>query len=150
MDWHRGGGLNRFDPQTEAFTRFTESDGLPSNTISGILPDDNKLLWISTAGGLSRFDPQRGSFRNYTASDGLQGDQFIEASAYKSRDGELFFGGPNGLTAFFPQQIRDDEHLPPIVLTELRLNYQPVSVGPDSALEQSLSSANLHTRSCSC
>lgn len=134
-----GGGLNRFDPETDTFTRFTEDDGLASNTVFAILPDDNGSLWISTVGGLSRFDPQRGSFRNYTASDGLQGDQFTEASAYKSRDGELFFGGPNGLTAFFPEQIKDDENPPPVVLTDLRLDYQPVSVGPGSALKRSLS-----------
>ncbi|MFC2015501.1 two-component regulator propeller domain-containing protein [Chloroflexota bacterium] len=133
-----GGGLNRFDPQTETFTRITENDGLPSNSVFSILPDDSGLLWMGTAGGLSRFDPQRGSFRNYTASDGLQGDQFIEASAFKSRDGELFFGGPNGLTAFFPEQIQDDENVPPVALTSLRLNYLPVSVGPDSVLKRGL------------
>ncbi|MGD9406089.1 MAG: PAS domain S-box protein, partial [Anaerolineae bacterium] len=94
--------------------------------------------WMGTAGGLSRFDPQRGSFRNYTASDGLQGDQFIEASAFKSRDGEMFFGGPNGLTAFFPEEIEDDENAPPIALTNLRLNYLPVAVGTDSALKRAL------------
>jgi PAS domain S-box-containing protein len=133
-----GGGLNRFDPQTETFTRITENDGLPSNTVFAILSDDTGLLWISTAGGLSKFDPHSGSFRNYTASDGLQGDQFTEASAYKSRDGELFFGGPNGLTAFFPQEIKDDENVPPVVLTNIRLNYSPVSVGPDSTLKRAL------------
>jgi PAS domain S-box-containing protein len=133
-----GGGLNRFDPQTETFTRITESDGLPSNSVFSILSDDDGSLWIGTAGGLSRFDPQRGSFRNYTASDGLQGNQFSEAAAYKSRDGELFFGGPNGLTAFFPQEIQDDENAPPVVLTEIRLNYLPVGVGPDSALKRAL------------
>jgi PAS domain S-box-containing protein len=131
-----GGGLNRFDHQTETFARFTEDDGLPSNTIYAILSDDAGSLWISTAAGLSRFDPQHGSFRNYDASDGLQGDQFTEASAYKSRDGELFFGGPNGLTAFFPEQIQDDVNPPPVVLTNLRLNYLPLSVGPDSALKR--------------
>jgi PAS domain S-box-containing protein len=133
-----GGGLNRFDPQTETFTRFTEDDGLASNTVFAILSDDAGSLWISTAAGLSRFDPQRGSFRNYTASDGLQGDQFTEGAAFKSPDGELFFGGPNGLTAFFPEQIKDDENVPPVVLTEIRLNYLPVSVGPDSVLKRAL------------
>jgi PAS domain S-box-containing protein len=137
-----GGGLNRFDPQKETFTRITENDGLPSNSVFSILPDDSGLLWIGTAGGLSRFDPQRGSFRNYTASDGLQGDQFTEASAFKSRDGELFFGGPNGLTAFFPEEIKDDENAPPIALTNLRLNYLPVPVEPDSVLQRGLAFAD--------
>ncbi|MEJ2521195.1 MAG: response regulator, partial [Desulfuromonadales bacterium] len=133
-----GGGLNRFDRQTETFTRFTENDGLASNTVFTILSDDAGSLWMGTAGGLSRFDPQRGSFRNYTASDGLQGDQFNDGAAFKSRDGEMFFGGPNGITAFFPQQIRDDENPPLVALTNIRLNYLPVQVGPDSALKRAL------------
>jgi len=137
-----GGGLNRFDPQTETFTRFTEDDGLASNTVFSILSDEAGLLWMGTPRGLSRFDPQRGSFKNYTASDGLQGDQFTEGAAYKGRDGELFFGGPNGLTAFFPDQIKDDENVPPVVLTDIRLNYLPVSIGPDSALKQAPSFAD--------
>ena len=133
-----GGGLNRFDPQTETFTRITESDGLASNTVFTILSDEAGSLWMGTPRGLSRFDPQRGSFRNYTASDGLQGDQFNDGAAYKSGDGEMFFGGPNGITAFFPDQIQDDEHPPPVVLTNLRLNYLTVGVGGDSVLEQAL------------
>jgi len=133
-----GGGLNRFDPQAETFTRFTEKDGFPSNTINAILLGNDGALWISSAGGLSKFNPQTGSVRNYTQSDGLQGNQFTEASAYQSHDGELFFGGPNGLTAFYPEQIKDDEHLPQIALTDISLNHVSVPVGPTSVLVRSI------------
>ncbi|MCW8849076.1 MAG: hypothetical protein OQJ81_03780, partial [Melioribacteraceae bacterium] len=53
-----GGGLNRFDPKTEKFKRFTEENsGLPNNGVYGILPDDNGNLWISTNKGITKFNP---------------------------------------------------------------------------------------------
>ena len=33
---------------------------------------------------------------------------------------------------------QDDENVPPVALTNLRLNYLPVAVGPDSALKRGL------------
>jgi len=42
-------------------------------------------------------------------------------SCYKSGAGELFFGGPNGLTCFFPQDIRDNPHVPPVVITDVEV-----------------------------
>ena len=52
-----GGGLNRFDRQTEAFTHYKETDGLPDNVVYGILEDGLGRLWLSTNNGLSCFDP---------------------------------------------------------------------------------------------
>ena len=74
-------------------------------------------MWISTSKGLSRFNPRTGAVRNYDVSDGLQGNDFVWGSAFKSQDGELFFGGTNGLTAFYPSQIVDNPHIPPVVIT---------------------------------
>lgn len=71
-----GGGLNRYEPETNSFTRFTEKDGLPNDVIYGILEDLTGNLWVSTNFGLSRFDPRTETFRNYTASDGLQSNEF--------------------------------------------------------------------------
>ncbi len=71
-----GGGLNRYDPQTNSFTYYNEKQGLPNNVVYGILEDSDGYLWLSTNFGLSQFDPQTETFRNYTASDGLQSNEF--------------------------------------------------------------------------
>ena len=69
-------GLYRYNRQNGTFTRYTESQGLPSSVIQGILEDKAGRLWLSTKKGISRFDPQTETFRNYDVSDGLQGDEF--------------------------------------------------------------------------
>ena len=35
---------------------FTDEDGLPQNSVKGIVPDPNGFLWLATENGLSRFD----------------------------------------------------------------------------------------------
>ena len=95
-------GLYRYNRQNETFTRYTESQGLPSSVIQGILEDNLGRLWLSTKNGISRFDPQTETFRNYDVSDGLQANEFSRACYTQGPDGEMFFGGSNGFNAFFP------------------------------------------------
>ncbi|HWV69608.1 two-component regulator propeller domain-containing protein, partial [Chitinophaga sp.] len=35
---------------------FTDEDGLPQNSVKGIVPDRNGFLWLATENGLTRFD----------------------------------------------------------------------------------------------
>ncbi len=116
------GGLNRLDDKSAGrFTVYTIEDGLPNDAIAAILGDETGGLWLATmGGGLSHFDPHTETFRNYDTGDGLQGMHFIPGAAYRSPDGELFFGGASGLNRFYPASIRDNPHVPPIVLTAFR------------------------------
>ena len=116
-----GGGLNKFDPATETFGHYREQDGLPNDTIYGILEDDQGYLWLSTNNGLSRFDPANETFKNYNLSDGLQSNEFNQGAYSKSPAGELFFGGVNGFNAFFPAKIQENLHPPPLVLTSFQI-----------------------------
>jgi PAS domain S-box-containing protein len=133
-------GLNRFDRNTGEFTTFGERDGLPNNAIEGILEDSAGNLWLSTGNGLSRFDPRARTFKNYFSDDGLAGDEFTDFSVYyKSASGEMFFGGVNGVTAFYPEKVVDSTFVPPVVLTDFRLFNDPVPVGGRSPLKMSIS-----------
>lgn len=130
-----GGGLNKFDIATETFTHYTVDDGLPSNSVIGILADDNGNLWLSTGKGLSKFNPETETFRNYDVDDGLQGNEFDGVKAhFRSRTGEMFFGGLNGFNSFYPDQVKDNPHIPPIILTDFKKLNQSVKL--DKAISQ--------------
>jgi signal transduction histidine kinase/ligand-binding sensor domain-containing protein/CheY-like chemotaxis protein len=132
-------GLKRFERESGEFTHFTTKDGIPSNPVLGTLEDDRGNLWLGTANGLSKFNPESEVFRNYDVSDGLQGNPFSNfESLSKTPDGQMFFGGPNGVTAFFPDQIRDNPHIPPVVITDFQLANQPVPIGGESVLQESI------------
>lgn len=130
------GGLNKFDRRNGTFTHFTKKDGLPNNVIFGILEDNNGNLWLSTNKGISRFTPLTGEFKNYGLSDGLQGYEFSVGAYFKSRTGEMFFGGANGINAFFPEKIVDNHHIPPVVITGFKIANKSVPVGPGSVLKK--------------
>ncbi|MCP5047825.1 MAG: histidine kinase, partial [bacterium] len=117
-----GGGINKLvDPGSgSTFISYTRQDGLPNNVVHGILEDSMGFLWISTNIGLSRFDPVSETFINYTDKDGLQSNEFTGAS-FKSRSGEMFFGGINGFNAFYPQQVLKNLYVPPIVITGIKV-----------------------------
>jgi ligand-binding sensor domain-containing protein len=115
-----GGGLNRYDSEQNTFDHFTEEDGLPHNSLYDILPDDNGNLWISTSRGLTKFNPGSKTFRNYDTRDGLQGEDFNSGAYYKSETGEMFFGGLSGFNSFHPDSIRNNPHVPPIVITNFQ------------------------------
>ena len=119
-----GGGLNKFDPRTGEFTYITKEEGLPSNRVYGILEDAYGHLWLSTANGLVKFDPVSGSIQTFDASDGLQGNTFNPRAFAAGTGGALFFGGVDGFNAFYPAMIIENEHVPPLVITEVTLFNQ--------------------------
>ena len=98
-------------------------------------------MWISTLNGISKFDPDTKVFTNYDAGDGLSDNIFQEGAAFKSDSGELFFGGQEGVTAFFPDQIKNNPYVPPVVMTSLSISYEEVSVGGASPLPTPISIA---------
>jgi ligand-binding sensor domain-containing protein/signal transduction histidine kinase len=128
-----GGGLNLYHPESNSFTYYLEKDGLPNGVVYGILEDPKGNLWLSTNFGISRFNPETKTFRNFDERDGLQSNEFNSNAYAMGRDGEFYFGGINGLTAFLPLSITDNPYQPQVTLTSLTQGDQPIVV--DTSVE---------------
>jgi len=136
-------GLDKFNRENGTFTHYFVKDGLPSNEVSCVLEDQSGVLWMSTNRGLSRFNPVANKFTNYSTVDGLPGNDLTGWDAcFKSRSGEMFFGGFSGGVAFFPNKVTDSSYPLPLVLTDFRLAGHSVEVGPRSPLKKSISYAS--------
>ena len=123
-----GGGLNLFDYEAENFRSYTVDDGLANNVVYQIAEDNKSFLWLSSNKGLSKFDMINKTFKNYTVSDGLQSNEFNGGASFKSKDGELFFGGINGINSFyFKNEIRENASIPTIVITEFKIFHEVVT-----------------------
>jgi serine phosphatase RsbU (regulator of sigma subunit) len=131
-----GGGLNKFDREKETFTHYRKKDGLPNDIIYGILEDNQGNLWLSTNKGLSKFNPRTQIFNNYDVEDGLQSNEFNGMAYHKNRSGEMFFGGLKGFNAFYPDSVKDNPFIPPIVITDLQIFNEPVGIKDDSPLRK--------------
>ena len=127
-----GGGLNRFDPVTGSFTHYREEQGLPSNSIMGILPDASGDLWISTTKGLAHFNPKTGKSTAYDAYDGVLHEEFSPRSCFRNSRGKMYFGAVTGLVTFFPEDIKPDPNPPAMVLTDFHILGDPALINPNS------------------
>jgi ligand-binding sensor domain-containing protein/signal transduction histidine kinase/DNA-binding response OmpR family regulator len=125
-------GLVRFNKQTRVSTFYTVQNGLPSNAICGILFDNEGNLWLSTHSGISKMKVAEEEFVNYYVFDGLQGNEFTMGAAFKSKDGELFFGGTGGVTSFYPEKIIDQRIPLSVHLTGLYLKNKFIVAGQKS------------------
>lgn len=125
----KGGGLVRFSKQNGRFQHFTTANGLPNNVVYGVLPDEKGNLWLSTNRGLSRFCPKDASFQNFLSVDGLQDNEFNTLSYTRAPNGRLFFGGVNGITAFYPADLSVSFESPKVLITQLKINGKPIQPG---------------------
>lgn len=130
-------GLNALHPTSGEFTRYTTDDGLPDNLAMWSAGGTDGLLWIGTSSGLVKFDPRTTSVRVYDVADGLAGVELSSDMLHTSW-GEILFVSKNlGVNGFYPERIRDNPHIPPVVLTEFQLFNRAIRrYGEDSVLPQ--------------
>ena len=121
-----GGGLNKYNRESETFQSFSKKDGLPGNVIYGIIPDKAGNIWLSTSRGIAKFNTQNHTCKVYDDSDGLQNIEFNQGAYCVGKDGSFYFGGMNGITAFYPENIEENKFAPPIVLTSFRVFDKPL------------------------
>jgi signal transduction histidine kinase/streptogramin lyase len=132
-------GLDQYDESTNSFRTYYQQDGLSGDVVSCILQDQRGELWISTNNGLSSFDAESRKFRNFFVADGLPGGDLTGWGACgQTKTGEMIFGGFSGATLFNPNDIQETSPPPGVVLTDFRLSGNPVAIGSNSLLKQSI------------
>lgn len=131
-------GLNRFQEDTERFSVYSRSSGSSSDFIHGILQDDNGHFWLSTLKEILRFNPDVKIFKSYKLTEGIDGNEFLQNVAYKTSTGEMLFGGVYGFNVFHPENVKDNNFIPPVFITDFQLFNKSVVPGPESPLNASV------------
>lgn len=134
-------GLNMYDKKNNKFTKYTTSDGLCNNTIYGIVVDDEDNIWVSTNSGVSKLSKDRERFSSFNINDGLQSNEFNGEAYLKTKDGEIVFGGINGLNIFKPESLSIENFNSKIIFDEIKVNG--VAVNDISNKELSSSENNI-------
>lgn len=117
-----GEGLYRWDRKANTVRQFNITAGFPSDVLYRIEADDNDHLWISSDYGLIRFNPTTFSINTYTTTDGISHNEFNRTSSFKASDGRLFFGGIDGLNAFYPRDFIADTNALDVPLRIIAFN----------------------------
>jgi signal transduction histidine kinase/DNA-binding response OmpR family regulator len=122
-------GICRYNYTTRNFEDYSLKINLPDNVINGIVPDLRNNLWISTNKGLSKYSVETSDLRNYDLRDGLQSNEFNRGAFFRSDKGEIFFGGINGYSAFYPDKVVENKIEPEIIFTDFKLFNNSVKPG---------------------
>ena len=127
--------LYRFDKTTARIEHFPLQHGREGDMICGIAEDRSGHIWVSAYKGIYRLDPATREV-TYYAGDGLQGNEFTRGAVFKDRKGKIYFGGTNGVTCFYPQDITESEKELQVHLTGFYLFSQPVRQGDRSGEQE--------------
>jgi signal transduction histidine kinase/ligand-binding sensor domain-containing protein len=113
-------GWNLWDGQHLSSAANT---GLNRTTIHAILDDEPGHLWFATANGIARCDSDLtggcSHWMEFGPADGLRGRELAtnsHPSAWRSRDGWLWFATPKGLVAANPAHFPVNTVPPPVAL----------------------------------
>lgn len=119
-----GGRLYLYDKVSDSFIDKSPQFSILGTLISSIREDRQGNLWVGTSNGLARLSYNEAaeltSYRVYTTADGLRDNFFIPRSSY-NHNGELFFGGYNGLVRFNPDNIEIDINPTPFYITDIKV-----------------------------
>lgn len=72
-------------------------NGLLNDMVHGILEDSSGFLWISSNKGLTKYNPITTEAYTYYRTGGVTVAEFSDDAFYRDYEGNLFFGGVDGL-----------------------------------------------------
>lgn len=116
-----GSGLIFANLENNYIRVLTKKDGLPNNVIYGLLKDKQEKLWFSTNRGIGSYNLSNSKFHTYTERNGLVSDEFNSNAFYKTKNGEMFFGGIEGFNHFFPSKLAQESDNLKVWITHFKI-----------------------------
>lgn len=115
-------GLCIYTASGKLIKRITTEMGLLNDCIYSLLPaTDKSAVFASSNLGLS-YVSVAGKIKNFSRETGLQENEFNTGAAIRTKNGRYYFGGVNGITAFYPAALSFIVDTPVIHIIKLVIN----------------------------
>jgi signal transduction histidine kinase/ligand-binding sensor domain-containing protein len=117
---------------------FNHRQGLAENTINSFYFNkyNSNEIWLNADFGIASFDVNKETFVNYTAKDGVPFNTFYINCSAQSAQGVIYFCGADGILHFQPDDIKSNQSVPEVTLTNFYINNQLIR--PDATDEQAV------------
>ena len=113
-------GLFYYNAGKKAYIRYNNQNSFNEiTTVSNIIEDDNKNLWIGTGSGLIKINALRTEIKSYGTNFGFYSEILNQNATYKDSKGFLYFGDKNGYYKFLPSEITTNSKPPLVSITGL-------------------------------
>lgn len=116
-------GIFKLDSNGKLLQQWDKTNGLPDECIYAMVFDKSGTLWCSTNKGIFKLNKDN-SILHLKKEDGLQEAEFNTNTVTTAADGEIFFGGVNGVSSFFPTAITSTEERLKLLFTDIKINNQ--------------------------
>jgi len=133
--------------------RFFAAHGPEQAAIHAILDDGNRHLWFATGNGIARCDCSGSGMMagcshwiEFGTADGLRSRETAtnsHPSAWRSRDGDLWFATPRGLVEIDPAHFPVNTIPPPVVLERFLVDDRDHPL-PEADSRTSVSAGHVH------
>jgi len=141
-----GQGLYRLE--RGRLTRYTDSNGLSTNSVFQILEDDKGYFWLGSHAGIHRvkkedlnaFASGQRTLLFSTAFGRVDGMKSVECSSegqpngIKATDGKLWFPTTDGLAVLDPHAAEVNPHPPPVAIEDALADGRSIAGGGDATL----------------
>ena len=124
-----GDGVIKYDGKS--FTRYADDAGLNNNQILSIIQDSHRNIWVGTrfginmlkAANLEKIQDKQGAplFRSYNYEDGFIGIGCNFGAISEDKDGTIWIGTIDRLTAYHPEEEKTDTTPPNLQIINIQL-----------------------------
>lgn len=112
-------GLFTFDLNSKRIEKINIEKRLGVSVIYNLLVSYSHELWIGTDGGIVNVNPESKVMKLYQQKDGIASYEFFPSAKGISKNGNLWFGGYQGLSQIIPINMKVDTQPINIYLTSL-------------------------------
>ncbi|GAB3700731.1 hypothetical protein GCM10027592_28010 [Spirosoma flavus] len=113
---------------------YTLANGLLADHVFSIAEDQRGHIWLASDEQLHELDPRTKRFRYYNEANGLFSNTLYKAISM-DRQGTLFAGFKGAFAYWKPENLRQNNVAPPVVITHIRVNNRPRTVASSIQLE---------------
>lgn len=99
-----------------------------NNSVSGIEPDEHGNLWLAGDNSVIRLDPKTGLMLKLGNAQNLPVSGFYAYVHARTKNGWLWFGGPDGLIGLDPQKIKATAVTPQVAISSVSIDRNNNSI----------------------
>jgi two-component system, sensor histidine kinase ChiS len=119
-------GIICFNRDDYSYKFYSVEQGLSSNSVKGVIEDENKNLWLATSNGVTKFNIVTKAAVRYTIQDGMTPFPFYFNSKFRDQKGKIYLGNSKGYLMINPEINDNNISVPPIVITGIDIFGKPL------------------------
>ncbi len=141
-----GAGLGLLDPSDFSVSFVSSLDGLPSDSVRGIGEDGQGNLWLGTVSGVVWYNPQTQAMKIFDSRQGIKLGAVLPRAVLSASDTQLLLADNRQTLMFSSSELLSKVFTPvkplPLMLSDLRLFNQPVSIADGSMLTRQINDSD--------